>query len=74
MKVTVKTLKGEIIDIEVEPATTVYFLSIFRFCKLSRNSKKSKDLRSKVKKSFLKERQHKMRILYKNLTLKTRTF
>lgn len=52
MKVTVKTLKGEIIDIEVEPATTVYFLSIFRFCKLSRNSKKSKDLRSKVKKSF----------------------
>ena len=52
MKVTVKTLKGEIIDIEVEPATTVYFLLIFRFCKSNRSSKKSKDLRSKVKKSF----------------------
>lgn len=52
MKVTVKTLKGEIIDIEVEPVTTVYFLLIFRFCKSNRNSKKSKDLRSKVKKSF----------------------
>lgn len=74
MKVTVKTLKGEIIDIEVEPATTVYFLLIFRFCKSNRNSKKSKDLRSKVKKSFLKEKQHKMKILFKNLTLKTRTF
>ncbi len=74
MKVTVKTLKGEIIDIEVEPATTVYFLLIFRFCKSNRNSKKSKDLRSKVKKLFLKEKQHKMKILYKNLTLKTRTF
>lgn len=74
MKVTVKTLKGEIIDIEVEPATTVSFLLIFRFCKSSRNSKKSKDSRLKGKKSFLKEKQHKMKILYKNLTLKTRTF
>lgn len=40
MKVTVKTLKGEIIDIEVEPATTVHFSLLIRFCKSNKNLKK----------------------------------
>lgn len=66
MKVTVKTLKGEIIDIEVEPATSVQFLLIIRSYKSSKSSKKLKALRLKVKKSFLKEKLHKMKIQYKN--------
>jgi energy-converting hydrogenase Eha subunit F len=67
MKITVKTLKGDILNIEAEPTSTVnVFLS--RFSSLKIKSKLLKDFRYNPKKLYIKEKPQIIKTLYKNST------
>lgn len=67
MKITVKTLKGDILNIEIEPTCTVYIF-LFRFFNSKTKSKTLRDFRYNLKKLYIKEKLLIIRILYKNST------